>query len=120
MQVDLQHSLSRVIRADLYAVDPKTSYEVIRPRVNKEAMVKERCRVPNMCTSGEDWNAELNKLVPLTCVNFFVHRAPVSFENEQAWLEHREERAGPVASTSKSSGSRGKSGRGRCTRPHPK
>ena len=92
----MQHSLSRVIRADLYAIDPKTSYEVIRPRVNKEAMVKERCRVQNMCTSGEDWNAELNKFVPLTCVNFFVHRALVSFENEQAWLEHREECAGPV------------------------
>ena len=48
VQVDLQHSLSRVIRADLYAIDPKTSYEVIRPRVNKEAMVKERCRVQNI------------------------------------------------------------------------
>ena len=50
---------------------------------------------------------DLQHALSRTCVNFFVHRAPISFETEEKWREHREQCAGPVASTSKSSGSRG-------------
>ena len=31
VQIDYQHALSRTIRADLHAIDPKTDYVVIRP-----------------------------------------------------------------------------------------
>ena len=109
VQVDLQHALSRMIRNDKHALDPNTKYRV--------AMVKARSRVQNMVSSGEDWNTEVNTLTPRTCVSFFVHRAPLSFETDDKWREHRELCAGPVASTIKSSGSRGRSsGRGRSHR----
>ena len=115
VQVDLQHSLSRVIRNDKYALDPNTTYRVVRPKADKLAMLKARSRIQNMVTSGEDWNSEVNIWTPNTCVNFFVHRAPITLETEEKWRKHRESCAGPVASTSKSSGK----GRGRLTRPPP-
>ena len=113
----MQHALSRVIRNDKHALDPNTKYRVIRHMIDKLAMVKARSRIQNMVSSGEDWNTEVNTLTPRTCVNFFVHRAPLSFEIEEKWREYRELCGGPVASTSKSSGSRGRSsGRGRSHR----
>ena len=71
-------------------------------------MMKERIRLQNMCCTGEDWNVDLNRFLPWTCVNFFVHRNPQSFESEKAWKEHRVKCAGPVASTSKSGRGRGR------------
>ena len=113
VQVDLQHALSRVIRNDKYALDLNTTYRVVRPKADKLPMLKARSRIQNMVTSGEDWNSEVNIWTPNTCVNFFVHRAPITLETEEKWRKHRESCAGPVASTSKSSGK----GRGRLTRP---
>ena len=117
VQIDLQHALSRTIRNDLHAIDPETTYKVIRPKLDRDAllgMMKERCRIPIMCSSSEIWNEELNKFLPWTCVNFFMHRMPKTFLTEAAWREHRLQCAGPVASTSKSG-----RGRGRNARSHP-
>ena len=79
VQIDYQHALSRTIRADKHAVDPKTTYEVLRPKLNRDAlleMMKERIRLQNMCSTGNDWNVDLNRFLPWTCVTFFAHRAP--------------------------------------------
>ena len=116
VQIDLQHALSRTIRNDLHALNPDMTYKVIRPKLDKDAMLammKERCRTQNMCVSGAVWNEELNKFLSWTCVNFFMHRLPKTFQTEVAWREHRVVCAGPVASTS-----RGR-GRGRNAKSHP-
>ena len=112
-----QPALSRTVRNDLHALDPNTQYKVIRPKLDRAAMLammKERCRIQNMCVSGAVWNEELNKFLSWTCVNFFMHRLPKTFQTEDAWREHRVVCAGPVASTSKGRG------RGRSNKSHPR
>ena len=111
VQIDLQHALSRTIRNDLHAIDPETTYKVIRPKLDRDAllgMMKERIKIPNMCSTGDTWNEELNKFLPWTCVNLFMHRMPKTFLSEVAWRERRLQCAGPVASTSKSGRGRGR------------
>ena len=92
VQIDLQHALSRTIRNDLHAINPQTTYEVVRPKLNRDAvlgMMKERIKIQNMCCSGDTWNEELNKFLQWTCVNYFMHKIPKTFQSELAWREHR-------------------------------
>ena len=100
VQVDYVHALSRTIRADKHAVDPKTDYQVLRPKLTRDgvvAMVRERSRLQNMNFSEEDWNADVNKFIPFTCINFFNHRSPMTFDTQKAFNTHRKTCAGPVA-----------------------
>ena len=100
VQVDYAHALSRTIRSDYQAVDRKTTYQVQRPRLTREgvvAMVKERMRLQNMNSSESDWEAAVAEFVPLTCINFFNHRTPETFETKKAYEKHRMSCHGPVA-----------------------
>ena len=103
VQVDYVHALSRTIRSDLHAVDSKTDYQVLRPKLTREgvvAMVRERSRLQNMNTTEADWNEAVNKFIPFTCINFFAHRSPQTFDTETAFNNHRKTCVGPVAGTS--------------------
>ena len=118
VQIDYAHALSRTIRADKHALDPKTDYQVLRQKLTRDAMIammKERSRLQNMCCTDDDWNAALNEFVPFTCVNFFSHRSPQTFDTENAFNVHRKTCAGPVAGPS----GRGR-GRGKQSKSHPK
>ena len=117
VQIDYANALSRTIRADKHAVDPKTTFEVLRTKLTRDAllaMMKERIRLQNMCSTDDAWNADLNRFLPFTCVNFFAHRSPQIYETEKAWRVHREKCAGPVASTSRAG-----RGRGKQSKSHP-
>ena len=78
------------------------------------AMMRERSRLQNMGSTGEAWNADLNRFLPNTCVNFFAHRSPQTFDTEKAWRAHRVTCAGPIASTSRAG-----RGRGKQSKSHP-
>ena len=118
VQVDYVHALSRTIRSDLHAVDSKTDYQVLRPKLTREgvvAMVRERSRLQNMNTTEADWNEAVNKFIPFTCINFFTHRSPMTFDTQKAFDTHRKNCVGLVAGTS----GRGR-GRAKQSRPtHP-
>ena len=98
MQVDLKHALSRVVFNNK---SKHSNYEVECLKPDKATMVKARARIQNMALSEEAWNDEVRELLPRTCVNFLVHRKPVSFNDSGDYVVHRQKCVGPVASTSR-------------------